>query len=157
GGTVMLTGAAKPVSAPSNEQDLRSLTAEMSRGEVKTLLILGGNPVYNAPADADFAGGLKKVAVSIHLGMYPDETAVASNWHVPQAHYLESWGDATAPDGTASIQQPMIQPLHGGRTASELLAILTGYKDQKPYDIVRNHWPLDKSRWKKTLHDGVVD
>ncbi|MGH9631385.1 MAG: TAT-variant-translocated molybdopterin oxidoreductase, partial [Bryobacteraceae bacterium] len=143
-------------------QALRELAGEMSRGEVKHLLILGGNPVYTAPADLEFEANLKKVSSSVYLGLELDETAAVAKWTVPEAHYLESWGDVAAPDGTVTIQQPMIQPLHGGKTAAEVVALISGYKDQRPYDIVRNHWlsrlpgvENDKS-WRKALHDGVV-
>ncbi len=142
---------------------LKGLAGEMSRGQVSTLVILGANPAYTAPADLDFAANLKKVAASVYLGLDVDETAAACKWSLPEAHYLESWGDAAAPDGTATVQQPLIQPLYFGRTAAELVAQLTGYKDQRAYDIVRNYWiarfggnaAADKT-WRKSLHDGVI-
>ena len=136
---------------------LLELASEMSRGAVNTLVILGGNPVFTAPADTAFAANLKKVALSIHVGQDADETASAVNWHVPEAHYLESWGDGRSPDGTATIQQPMIEPLHGGKTQAEVLAFLGGYKDQRPYDIVRNHFGLSDAKWRKAVHDGLVE
>ncbi len=80
----------------------------MNVGQVSTLVILGGNPVYTAPADLQFAAALAKVANSIHLGLEEDETAAVAKWHVPEAHYLETWGDARSTDGTVAIQQPMI-------------------------------------------------
>ena len=91
----------------------------MAGGQVNTLVIVGWNPVFTAPADLEFEANLKKVANTIYLAQDADETAAVSKWVIPAAHYLESWGDAVAPDGTASIQQPMIQPLYGGKTASE--------------------------------------
>ena len=135
---------------------LKELAGEMAQGQVSTLVILGGNPVFNAPADLQFEANLKKVATSIHLGSHFDETATVSQWHVPQAHYLESWGDGRAPDGTVSIQQPMIEALYGGKTAAEVVAALTGYKDQKAHDIVKNNWKLPEAEWKKALNDGLV-
>jgi MoCo/4Fe-4S cofactor protein with predicted Tat translocation signal len=135
---------------------LRELASEMSAGQVSTLVMLGGNPVFNAPADLQFEANLKKVPVSIHLGSHADETALACKWHVPQAHYLESWSDGRAPDGTATVQQPMIEPLYGGKTPAELAALLTGYKDLKSHDIVKNSWKLPESEWKQALNDGLV-
>jgi anaerobic selenocysteine-containing dehydrogenase len=93
----------------------------MANGQVNTLVMLGWNPVFTAPADLQFEANLKKVANSIYLALDNDETAAVSKWVVPGAHYLESWGDAVAPDGTASIQQPTIQPLFGGLTPAELV------------------------------------
>jgi molybdopterin-containing oxidoreductase family iron-sulfur binding subunit len=131
----------------------------MSSGAVSHLLILGGNPAFTAPADLEFEANLKKVRNSLYLGLEYDETAAASKWAVPEAHYLEAWGDVAAPDGTASIQQPMIQPLYGGKTAAEMVALISGYKDQQSYHIVRNLWESrlgGEKGWRKALHDGVV-
>ncbi len=96
-------------------ESLRELVADMNAGKVDTLLIIGGNPVYNAPADLDFAGALKKVQWKAYLGLYADETARQCIWTVPEAHYLESWGDVRAFDGTVSFVQPLIAPLYGGK------------------------------------------
>lgn len=138
---------------------IRELAGEMAAGQVNTLVMLGWNPAFTAPADLQFAANLKKVANTIYLAQDNDETAALSKWVIAGAHYLESWGDAVAPDGTASIQQPTIAPLFYGRTPAELVALVSGYKDLKAYDIVRNHWtPLvggDKG-WRKALHDGLV-
>jgi molybdopterin-containing oxidoreductase family iron-sulfur binding subunit len=100
--------------------------------------------------------------VSIHLGAEPNETAAFAKWHLPEANYLEAWGDARALDGTVSIQQPLIQPLFNGRTAAEVLALISGYNDRRGYDIVRNHWlakwPAETAEktWRRCLHDGIV-
>jgi molybdopterin-containing oxidoreductase family iron-sulfur binding subunit len=135
----------------------KELGAEMAAGQVSTLVILGGNPVFTAPADLQFEANLKKVALSIHLGMQPDETALAAKWHVPQAHYLESWGDIVAPDGTVSIQQPMIEPLYGGKTALEVVAMLAGNKETAGYEIIRKQWNLPDAKWRKALNDGMLE
>ncbi len=141
---------------------LKQLSGEMAAGKVATLVILGGNPVYDAPADLDFGGGMKKVPATIHLSGSRNETSVLAKWHLPEAHYLEAWGDARALDGTASVQQPLIRPLYDGKTAAEVVSALTGYKDQRGYDIVRNYWlakwPAAEAEltWRRCLHDGVV-
>jgi molybdopterin-containing oxidoreductase family iron-sulfur binding subunit len=152
----------------SGVEALKALTAEMSSGQVQTLVILGGNPAYTAPADLQFAVALGKVANSIHLGMDDDETAAAAKWHVPEAHFLESWGDSVTKSGVAAIQQPLISPLYDGKTASEIVALLIDAKDKKAYDIVKNYWQAqwpakdkdaakDKEMtWRKALNDGVV-
>jgi molybdopterin-containing oxidoreductase family iron-sulfur binding subunit len=122
--------------------------------------MVGWNPAFTAPAELEFEANLKKVANTIYLAQDPDETAAASKWVIPAAHFLESWGDASAPDGTVSIQQPTIQPIHDGKTPAELVALITGYKDQKAYDIVRNYWlPTlagGEKAWRKALHDGIL-
>ncbi|HEY6050854.1 MAG TPA: TAT-variant-translocated molybdopterin oxidoreductase, partial [Thermoanaerobaculia bacterium] len=102
--------------------DLAALAGDMDAGRVRTLVILGGNPVFDAPADLRFGERLAKVPLRVHLSPYFDETSVACHWHIPQAHFLESWSDARAIDGTASIVQPLIAPLYGGRSAHEVLA-----------------------------------
>jgi molybdopterin-containing oxidoreductase family iron-sulfur binding subunit len=140
---------------------LKTLTGEMDSGQVTTLAILGGNPVYAAPADVKFAEAMMKVANTIHLSQEDDETAAAAKWHLPEAHYLESWGDAATGSGVASIQQPMIAPLFGGRTAAEVLSGLTG-SPMTAHDIVKNYWTAQwpaaarEEKWKKSLNDGVV-
>jgi MoCo/4Fe-4S cofactor protein with predicted Tat translocation signal len=141
---------------------LKVLTTEMTSGQVSTLVILGGNPAYTAPADVQFAVAVSKVANSIHLGLDDDETAAAVKWHVPEAHFLECWSDARTADGVVAIQQPLISPLFGGKTAAEMVALLIDSKDKKAYDIVRNFWQgqwaaKDKeAAWRKALNDGIV-
>ena len=100
----------EPIAAneAGNAESLRDLSADMDRGKVDLLLILGGNPVYDAPHDFDFVPKLKKVRASIHLSPYFDETSAYCQWHVSESHYLESWSDARAHDGTATIIQPLI-------------------------------------------------
>jgi len=153
--TKSATGGEDPVAA------IKALAADMSSGAVSTLVILGGNPVFTAPADTQFGAALAKVKTSIHLGLELDETAKAASWHVPQAHTLECWGDGSAIDGTVTIQQPMIEPLYGGKSAIELLAMLFGAPSAKGFEIVKNYWMSaftgDKeAAWRTALHDGVV-
>jgi molybdopterin-containing oxidoreductase family iron-sulfur binding subunit len=121
-------------------QQLAELVRDIDAGGVELLVILGGNPVYNAPADLGFAEHLKKVKLRAHLSLYKDETSELCHWHIPEAHYLESWGDTRAFDGTVSIIQPLIEPLYEGKTAYEMLAIFSNDTDRKPYDIVRGFW-----------------
>jgi molybdopterin-containing oxidoreductase family iron-sulfur binding subunit len=141
---------------------LKALTTEMASGQVQTLVILGGNPAYTAPADVQFGIALAKVANSIHLGLDDDETAAAAKWHVPEAHFLESWSDARSADGTTAIQQPLISPLYDGKTAAEIVALVIDAKDKKAYDIVKNYWQgqlpakEQEAAWRKALNDGVV-
>lgn len=144
---------------PHHFDAIKNLVADMDAGKVETLLILGGNPAYTAPADLDFAGKLAKVKNKIHFGMYEDETALLCNWHASQTHYLEAWGDARTFDGTVSIVQPLIEPLFDGKSAIELLSALAG-KNQSGYDIVRATMgvtAITEWKWKKALYDGFID
>ncbi len=153
-----------PIEAEPVDQieSLAGLVSDMNGGKVDTLVILGGNPVYAAPADLDFAGALKKVPVTGYLGLYPDETAAQANWYIPEAHFLEAWSDVRGYDGTVSFIQPMIAPLYGGKTAHEVIGTLAGRPGEVPYDIVREYWqdklktPSFEIAWQKALHDGVV-
>ena len=140
---------------PAMAESITNLSAELASGSVKTLLILGGNPVYDAPANANFAENLKKAATVIHLGAEVNETAKLSSWHLPQSHFLESWGDAYA-DGAASVQQPLIQPMFGTRSAIELVAMLLGHST-KAYELVKAEWKLADKAWRQALHDGVIE
>jgi molybdopterin-containing oxidoreductase family iron-sulfur binding subunit len=143
---------------------LRELVNDMDRGAVEVLIILGGNPVYTAPADLRFRERMQRVRFRMHLSLYQDETSRQCHWHVPEAHYLEAWSDTRAFGGTASIVQPLIEPLYQGRSAHDLLSALTGPVRTPGYEIVRAHWrehwqdrPADFERlWQTAVHDGVV-
>jgi MoCo/4Fe-4S cofactor protein with predicted Tat translocation signal len=125
---------------------LQDLVNDLDGGRVELLVIMGGNPVYNTPADLklDFER-LKKAKLRVHLSEFKDETSEICHWHVPAAHYLESWGDTRSHDGTVTIMQPLIQPLYDGKTPHELLAVLSGQYDRKPYDIVKTYWQTQRS------------
>jgi MoCo/4Fe-4S cofactor protein with predicted Tat translocation signal len=160
GKTVMVTDSAEV--APINQlESFRALVKDMDAGNVKALVILGGNPVFDAPADFNFHAALTKVPFRAHLSPYYDETSMLCQWHVPEVHYLETWGDARAHDGTVSIIQPLIAPLYNGRNACEVVGALIGGMDQSPYDAVRNYWKTKvggdfESQWRKWLHDGLI-
>lgn len=145
---------------PSNMDQVKTLSAKMDRGEVATLYILGGNPLYDLPADLEFDKLLARVEKSIYLGSHENETAVAATWHVPQSHYLESWGDAEAQSGALSVIQPLIQPLFASKSDVELLNLVVTGEDRSGYEIVQDTWKgLLKSNfakaWREVLHDGV--
>jgi len=147
---------------PAHTDSLRALCADLAAGGVDTLLVLGGNPVYDAPADLDFAACLKRAPNSVHLSLYDDETSRACRWHVPRAHALESWGDVRAWDGTYSVVQPLIEPLYGGRTPVEVVASLIGEPGVGAHDLVRRTFAAlapagdVDAAWRRTLHDGVL-
>jgi molybdopterin-containing oxidoreductase family iron-sulfur binding subunit len=155
---------------PVNEmQSLRELVADMAAGHVDVLLILGGNPVYDAPVDLEFARCLLKVKLRIHLGLYDDETAELCHWHVAATHFLESWGDARAYDGTISLMQPLIAPLYDGKSAHEVLSALAGKPNVALHDIVKGFWKRRitgpalqawggnfEPFWETSLHDGLI-
>src|SRR5262249_25497788 len=105
-------------SAASHQDSLKDLVGDMRAGKVDMLIILGGTPAYDAPADFGFKDALKKsnIPIRVHLGLHNDETSELCQWHVNEAHYLEAWGDTRAYDGTVSIVQPLIAPLYDGRT-----------------------------------------
>jgi MoCo/4Fe-4S cofactor protein with predicted Tat translocation signal len=155
-----------PIDAnPINQTDsIKDLVADMRAGKVDMLFILGGNPAYDAPADLGFADALKNtdIPVRVHLGLYQDETAELCQWHVNEAHYLESWGDARAYDGTASIVQPLIAPLYDGKSAYELLALLAGEAQATGHEVVQRYWKKQHpgadfdAFWRKSLHDGWI-
>ncbi len=138
-------------------QDLRILVADVDRGDVHSLLILGANPVYESPGDVNFAALLGKVSLCIHAGMIVDETAQSVDWHLPMAHPLESWGDARSVDGTASLIQPTIAPLYDGKTASEILSLLFEQEPRSALEILRAHWAgLGDAGWRAAQLSGVL-
>ncbi|MFA7002600.1 MAG: TAT-variant-translocated molybdopterin oxidoreductase [Verrucomicrobiia bacterium] len=157
GRTVELFSVAEPKTGTVQE-----LAKALNAGEVKTLVICGGNPVYNAPADLDWGATQRKAKTVVRLGYYEDETTAICDWHFPAAHYLESWGDARTSDGTVLSVQPLIAPLFGGLTELEFLARLTGLEPFNSYEIVREtlRQRVDaanfEERWKRFLHDGFL-
>ncbi|HTU25638.1 MAG TPA: 4Fe-4S dicluster domain-containing protein, partial [Pirellulales bacterium] len=166
---------AEPVEARPIDQlaSLGELIDDLKAERVRVLLVIGGNPVYNSPAELDFGGQLSRslgiggegkdsaLRLCVHLSDYYNETSLLSHWHIPAAHDLESWSDARAYDGTATIIQPLISPLYEGKTAHELLAALAGGTNRGPYDIVRAYWQTQwkgdfEKTWRRAVHDGVV-
>jgi MoCo/4Fe-4S cofactor protein with predicted Tat translocation signal len=145
---------------PGNLESIRALSAEMARGKVDLLLILGGNPVYDAPHDFDFASKLGQVHTAIHLSQHFDETSAYCQWHVAESHYLETWSDARAHDGTATVIQPLINPLYYTHSAHDLVAAFSGKSGQPAYEAVRAYWAEASSAagqgWRKWLNDGVI-
>jgi MoCo/4Fe-4S cofactor protein with predicted Tat translocation signal len=164
GKTVVYTD---PVNAnPVNQtESLRGLVSDMRAGNVDLLVIMGGNPVYDAPADLGLGNCLKNsnVALRIYHGLYQNETAELCHWNVNEAHYLEAWSDGRAYDGTLSLVQPLIAPLYAGKSAHEMMSTLMGVSDASGYDIVRGHWqkqhagPDFDAWWRKTLNDGFIE
>lgn len=161
GNTVVYTPSvmANPV---VQSAQLAELVQEMNSGAVSSLFILGGNPVFTAPADIAFADALARVPFSVHLSLYIDETTSATTWHVPQTHYIEEWSDARAYDGTASLVQPPIGPLYETvRSIHEMVATLTG-DSRTGYEILREYWQGQvgenfDSFWNKALQSGVIE
>jgi molybdopterin-containing oxidoreductase family iron-sulfur binding subunit len=164
-------------SQPGHAGAIAALADDMHGGRVDTLLVLDANPVYNAPADLDFAAALRCVPLSVHLGLYHDETGRVAGWHLPLAHCYEAWGDARAHDGTASIVQPLIAPLYNGRSVHAVLgAVLgadgasdtggaAGTNQRDGHALVRAYWqaqggvaagPQFERVWQDSLRRGVV-
>ena len=156
-----------PIEAnPVNETDsLKELVGDLYAGKAGVVLILDGNPVYDAPADLNFTDAIFKARVRIHSGLYADETAEVCHWHIPATHNLEAWSDARAYDGTVGIVQPLISPLYSAAHSShEILALLTGDSATSAHDLIRAYWQGRRSEkgaafealWEKSLHDGLI-
>ncbi|WP_237245607.1 MULTISPECIES: 4Fe-4S dicluster domain-containing protein [Sorangium] len=150
------------IDAGPSTQSFSELVGELGRGAVDTLILLDVNPVYAAPADVDFAGLLARVPTSLKAGLYDDETARACTWFVPTRHYLESWGDARAYDGTVSFVQPLVRPLFDGRAVPELLAVFAGDERPDPRLLLREHWRGERGEadfeafWGEALKRGFL-
>ncbi|MGA9977342.1 MAG: TAT-variant-translocated molybdopterin oxidoreductase [Candidatus Sulfotelmatobacter sp.] len=156
-----------PVDAnPVNQaESIKDLVADMRGGKADLLIVLGGNPAYDAPSDLNFADALKnsKIPLRVHHGLYQNETAELCHWHVNATHELEAWGDARAYDGTVSIIQPLIAPLYNGKSALEFVALLSGQAEAAGYDLTRAYWQKQHAGadfdafWRKSLHDGWIE
>jgi len=157
-----LTGIAT-VSAPASS--IGDLTKDINNKAVTTLIILGCNPVYDAPVDLDWRTAQSNVPNVIRVGLHEDETAELSSWNVPRAHYLEYWGDGRSADGTYVAVQPMILPLYGGWSDNDILAKLAGLQKPVGPELVQDTFrqiaggaatDFDAA-WNKFLHDGYLD
>jgi MoCo/4Fe-4S cofactor protein with predicted Tat translocation signal len=145
---------------------LEDLVKDLDAGAVEVLMVIGGNPAFTAPVELGLRDRLKKAKLRIRLGLYADETSQVCQWQVPETHFLETWGDARAFDGTVTIQQPLIQPLYGGRSAMQLLQSLTEQPEKTPYEIVKSYWNGQRHSqntgadfeawWRRAVHDGIV-
>ena len=161
GKTVVFTDAVE-VSPDDQLARLKELCGDLDSGAVDVLMILGGNPAFNTPADLEFSKKLQKARLRIRLGLHDDETSQFCQWQIPQAHELEMWGDARAFDGTLTLVQPLIVPLYGGKSPSELLAAWTETPEKSGYDTVREFWQKQhtgadfETWWRRSVHDGVV-
>jgi Fe-S-cluster-containing dehydrogenase component len=150
---------------PVNQMDsLRDLANDLNAGKVDFLLILGVNPVYSAPADLNFGAAILKAKTRVYAGLLSDETGRLCNWQAPASHYLESWSDGRAYDGTVSITQPLIAPLYENRSIHEVLSLLTVDTGKSSHDLVHDYWASQRPEkgaafeafWQTSLHDGVM-
>jgi Fe-S-cluster-containing dehydrogenase component len=143
-------------------ESLKALAEDLVARKIETLIIIGANPAYDGPGHLQLGDLIAAAPFSAHLGLYPDETAVRCRWRLPMSHPLESWSDLRAFEGTASIVQPLIRPLHDSRTAHELLAILLGEVSPSSHGIVMSNWRARSGSndfpawWREVLHNGVV-
>jgi MoCo/4Fe-4S cofactor protein with predicted Tat translocation signal len=175
-GATVTYGAAVEAVPGDRHASIAELAKAMNDGQVEALVILGGNPVFSAPADLNFADGMAKVGLIAYHGEYVDETAHLAHWNLPASHILESWGDARAFDGTVTLTQPLIAPLYEGRSLHEVLALFTAQADRRGMQIVKDYWTGAYSAggqwtitspdgqpfanadafWKRALHDGFI-
>ncbi|CAM5783996.1 4Fe-4S dicluster domain-containing protein [Rhizobacter fulvus] len=143
---------------------LAELVQALNKGRGDTLVILGGNPVYDAPAALEVAAAIARVGFSVHAGLHADETSAACEWHLPLSHDFERWGDARAHDGSVTLLQPAIAPLYDSRSPAELLALLAGDLERSGHALVQRHWQQGREAgatfdafWRESLRRGVVD
>jgi molybdopterin-containing oxidoreductase family iron-sulfur binding subunit len=162
GKTVFVSGESSSPLPSDQIAGMKALIADLNAGKVDWLVILNANPIYSAPADLEFAAAFEKAKTVAHLGSHLDETGQVSHWHIPTAHFLESWSDARAYDGTVSIVQPLIDPLYGGKTAHHVFQALLNEPGLSSYEAVRETWkPVIKgdfeTGWRKALHAGWIE
>lgn len=146
---------------PENKAgSIADLAKKLADGSVTTLVVLGGNPAYNAPVDLNWADVQAKAKTVVRLGYYEDESFPTNGLSLPQAHFLESWGDARTSDGTLVPIQPLIEPLFGGMNELEVIARVAGLQTFEPYETVRETFRGiaggSEDGWKEFLHDGFL-
>ncbi|MEX0680287.1 MAG: TAT-variant-translocated molybdopterin oxidoreductase [Balneolales bacterium] len=146
--------------ATDQNEAFHTLVTDMNAGTIDTIVMIGTNPIFTAPADLNFGEALKNVGTQLHLSHYFDETSKVSTWHVNRAQFLETWGDGYSWSGVRSVIQPVIQPLFGGKNEIEFLNAVIHGTDESAYALVRETWrnvfPDDfESHWNRVLHDGL--
>jgi len=152
-----------PFASPDQIGDLKALVADLNAGKVDWLIMLNSNPVYDAPADFDFKTAMGKAKISVHLGSHVGETGQEAIWHLPAAHYLESWSDVRSYDGTVSVIQPLIEPLYGGHTAHDFIQGMLDDPSISAYTAVKQTWAVQLGKgdadlnWRKALHSGWIE
>ncbi len=145
-----------------NRGAVADLATAMGAGVIQTLVVLGGNPVFDALKDFEIEAALAKVTTVIAMASHLNETSRLATWHLPRAHFLEAWGDARAIGGPRSVVQPLILPLFGAHSDVELVGLLATGQDAPGYDLVRETWKpilgeLDfEKKWNRILHDGLL-
>lgn len=153
---------AQSLNSINQVDSLGALVREMKSGVVETLIVLGGNPVYDAPADFEFANALEKVKLRVHHSLHANETSQLCHWQIPATHFLESWSDLRSIDGTISIVQPLIEPLYAGVSVHELIGAMVEQPLRSAYEIVRETWegtnqsPDFENEWRQALNAGFV-
>lgn len=162
GKTALVSGETTSPLPSDQLAGIKSLVADLNAGKVDWLVILNANPIYSAPADLEFAAAFDKAKTVAHLGSHVDETGQIAHWHIPSAHFLESWSDARAYDGTVSIVQPLIDPLYGGKTAHDVFQTLLNEPGLSAYEAVRETAKSTikgdfETGWRKALHGGWID
>ncbi|MEC8022582.1 MAG: Fe-S-cluster-containing hydrogenase [Myxococcota bacterium] len=139
---------------------LAELVDAIGSDSVNTLVVLGPNPVYDAPSDLKFAEAFKKIPTTFAFSSLHSETTKSASWAMPKAHYLEAWGDIIANDGTVSIQQPLVAPLFWGVSTIEVLTRILGTQTPNGHDEVRITQTTGKvtaeSAWRRMIHSGIV-
>jgi molybdopterin-containing oxidoreductase family iron-sulfur binding subunit len=158
--------AREPITGAPAAETLEALATALHAGAAGSVVVLDANPVYDAPPALRMDEAFRKAPFSLHVGVWTNETSQACQLHAPLSHELESWLDLRAPDGSASLVQPLIRPLYNTRSASEWLASLLGDTGADGYDLVRETWaatwnmqPQDaafETRWRRALHDGWI-
>jgi MoCo/4Fe-4S cofactor protein with predicted Tat translocation signal len=161
GNTVNYRAVYNPTLRPLSK-GLTELVQDVGSGQVETLIIIGGNPVFDAPADLEFGKKLSQVRFTLHLSLFQDETSAACQWHVPENHFLESWSDAVGSDGSTSIVQPLIAPLYSGYSRHQLFGLFLGQVAAQDYDVLRDYWKSHaqwndfEKQWRQVLSDGLL-
>ena len=163
-GKTVTVSSEPAIPLPSDQiGDIKSLVDDLNAGKVDWLIILNANPIYSSPVDLGFNDNLlNKAKMVAHLGSHYDETGHLSQWHIPAAHFLESWSDARSYDGTVSIVQPLIEPLYGGKSAHQFFQSLLDDPQLSAYEAVRTTQKGNikgdfETGWRKVLHAGWID
>ncbi len=154
-GSKLVSYTAIPEST-SNISSIKEAVAELNSGNTEHLLMIGGNPVFDAPSDLKFKSALSSVKNKIHFSVSRNETTDECSWHANMGHPFEVWSDSVASDGSVGIGQPMIEPLFGAKSTAELLATVIGVSADGLELVRETYVDLSDEAWNQTVHNGFI-
>ncbi|HNQ11622.1 MAG TPA: TAT-variant-translocated molybdopterin oxidoreductase [Bacteroidia bacterium] len=121
----------------SDDAAVEKLLSDLNAGNIGAIIFYNVNPVYTLPG---FEQALSKAPLKVSLSSKHCETSSLCDYTCPDSHYLESWNDHEAYNGSYSLCQPTINPLYNTRQAPHSLLVWAGQGDMDYMGFVKQNW-----------------